>query len=222
MHHKQRTLVGVVLAATLLLAAPSATFAHVGHGDEFQAQGGIQKVKVNPETDAMLGIVVTPIAQPAQNGKGALIPTTALVESDGKKLVFVQYDKFYEPVPVTTGATQGELIEVTEGLSVGEKLVTQGGLSLYAESRKTQAAPSAAASASPQDPVTNAHAQADAQGKPHSHDAAGNMNQQSSGLPMGVLAAVGGGAVLMIGAIVAIGAGRKKKSTFSNKKDGGF
>jgi membrane fusion protein, cation efflux system len=105
---------------------------------------------------------------------------------------------------------------------VGEKLVTQGGLSLYAESRKTQAAPSAAASASPQDPATNAHAHADAQGKPHSHDAAGNMNQQSSGLPMGVLAAVGGGAVLMIGAIVAIGAGRKKKSTFSNKKDGGF
>jgi len=57
-----------------------------------------------------------------------------------KQLVFVQYGEFYEPVPVKTGATQGELIEITEGLSVGEKLVTQGSLSLYAESRKTPTA----------------------------------------------------------------------------------
>ncbi len=41
---------------------------------------------------------------------------TALVDADGKQLVFVQYENFYEPVEITTGATQGELIEVTEGL----------------------------------------------------------------------------------------------------------
>jgi len=34
---------------------------HVGHGDEFQATGGIERVQVNPETAQMLGIVVTPI-----------------------------------------------------------------------------------------------------------------------------------------------------------------
>ena len=39
--------------------------------------------------------------------------------------------------------TKGELITVTKGLSVGEKLVTQGSLSLYAESRKTKTADTA-------------------------------------------------------------------------------
>jgi cation efflux system membrane fusion protein len=90
---------------------------------------------VNTATDQQFGIIVTPIAQSAT---GVMIPITALVEADGKQLVFVQYEKFYEPVPVTTGKTQGERIEITQGLSAGEKLVTQGSLSLYAQSRKTQ------------------------------------------------------------------------------------
>ncbi|WP_231636850.1 MULTISPECIES: hypothetical protein [Planktothricoides] len=62
-----------------------------------------------------------------------MITFTALVDADGKQFVFVQYENFYEPLEVTTGATQGELISVTQGLSVGEKLVTQGSLSLNAE-----------------------------------------------------------------------------------------
>jgi colanic acid biosynthesis glycosyl transferase WcaI len=33
-----------------------------GYGDEFQANGGIERVQVNPEADQMLGIVVAPIA----------------------------------------------------------------------------------------------------------------------------------------------------------------
>jgi membrane fusion protein, cation efflux system len=115
---------------------------------------------------------------------------------------------------------------------VGENLVTQGSLSLYAESRKTQTSDTATNPdpiASPQTDAT--HAQADAQGIAHSHDAAGNMaqqageesqqpveaTQQSSGFPMGLLAAVGGGAVLLVGAI-ALFSPRKKKSVFSNRK----
>jgi cation efflux system membrane fusion protein len=220
--------ISCLLAVGLAIDAPTVVFAHVGHGDEFQAEGGINRVQVNTETDSMLGIEVSPI-EPATDGSAAvLIPVTALVDANGKHLVFVQYENFYEPVPITTGATQGELIKVTKGLSVGEKLVTQGSLSLYAESRKTQtatASPNPAASASPQTNAT--HAQADAQGIPHSHDAAGNLVQSgettppSSGFPMGIVAAIGGGAVLLVGAIAVIGSGRKKKSTSSNKK-GGF
>ncbi|XHX75900.1 MAG: cobalt transporter [Stenomitos frigidus ULC029] len=215
-----------ILALGLAVSAPTVVFAHVGHGDEFQAEGGINRVQVNAETDSMLGIKVTPI-ETATNGSAAvLIPATALVDDNGRQLVFVQYENFYEPVPITTGATKGELVEVTQGLSAGEKLVTQGSLSLYAESRKTQtaaASPSPAA-ASPQPDAT--HAQADAKGLPHSHDAAGNLAQasettpQSSGLPLGLLAAVGGGAALVVGAIAVLG-GRKKKSVFPDK-DGGL
>lgn len=227
MHYRHKPLLESVLITTLLLSIPNVAFSHVGHGDEFQATGGVQRVQVNAETDQMLGIVVTPIAKSAEGGTGVMIPVTALVDANGKQLVFVQYENFYEPVEITTGATKGELVEVTKGLSVGEKVVTQGGLSLYAESRKSQSADAATspdAIASPQ--TTDTHARADAKGIPHSHDASGNMTQQpgevapqKSGFPMGILAAVGGGAVLLVGAIAVIG--RKKKSTFSNKR-GGF
>jgi membrane fusion protein, cation efflux system len=213
------------LAMSLAIATPSLVFAHVGHGDEFQAEGGINRVQVNQETDSILGIQVAPI-KPATAGSAAvLIPVTAVVDADGKQIVFVQYENFYEPVPIITGATQGDLIEVTEGLSVGEQLVTQGSLSLYAESRKTQtatASPSPAAIASPQASVTDA--QSDAQSIPPSQDAAQQTSetaqstaQSSAGFPVGILAAIGGGAALLVGAIAVLGNGRKKKRTFSDQ-----
>jgi membrane fusion protein, cation efflux system len=211
-------LMSSILAASLIISAPTVVFAHVGHGDEFQATGGINRVKVNPQTDQLLGIVVTPIASSAKSGSAVMIPVTALVDANGKQIVFVQYKNFYEPVEVTTGATKGELIAVTKGLSVGEKLVTQGSLSLYAESRKTQTADTATsptASATPNSqsaaiatPKTEAeHQQAHNQGTSHSH----NTTQQASGFPMGILAGVGGGVVLVGGAIAVIAGNRKNK-----------
>ncbi|MEC5032594.1 MAG: cobalt transporter [Oscillatoria sp. PMC 1051.18] len=215
-----------LLSLSLTLGAPSIVLSHVGHGDEFQATGGINRVEINAETDGMLGIEVTPIAPAADGSSAVTIPVQALVDADGKQLVFVQYENFYEPVEVTTGATQGEMIEITEGLSVGEKLVTQGSLSLYAESRKTQTAdaetevapaPSAEAEVAPS---TDAHAQADAEGVPHSHDNAGNMveSEESKGFPaMATVGAIAAGLVVVGGAIAFLGSSRKKKSTFSNK-----
>ncbi|NER51428.1 MAG: cobalt transporter [Symploca sp. SIO1A3] len=221
-------LISSILAAGLAISAPTIVFAHVGHGDEFQATGGIERVKVNPETDQLLGIVVTPITQSAEGGAGVMVPVTALVDADGKQLVFVQYENFYEPVEIKTGATEGELLEVTEGLSVGEKLVTQGGLSLYAESRKTQTADAATEPDANVSPETDeAHAQADAQGLPHSHDDSGNMTEQSSesaseksGFMMGLVTTVGAGSVLLIGAVAVMVGNRKKKSVFSDKGEG--
>ena len=181
-----------------------AAIAHVGHGDEFQAKGGVQRVKLNAENDKMLGIVVTPIAA----GTDVMIPVTAMVEADGKKLVFVQYDKFYEPVPITTGATKGELIAVTQGLSAGEQLVTQGSLSLYAESRKTQSAPAASASpASSQTAAEAQHAQAHTQGAEHSHDGE---------FPLKKVAAITGGLVLLGGGAFAVLNRQKKNGSSEN------
>ena len=212
-------LMSSILAASLIISAPTVVFAHVGHGDEFQAKGGINRVKVNPQTDQLLGIVVTPIASSAKSGSTVMIPVTALVDAKGKQIVFVQYKNFYEPVEVNTGATKGELITITKGLSVGEKLVTQGSLSLYAESRKTKTADTATSPVASATPKTDAaHAQADAKGIPHSHDTSGNLvsqagetTQQSGGFPMGILAGVGGGVVLVGGAIAVIAGNRKNK-----------
>lgn len=205
---KSTLLVSCLFALGLTVSAPTVVFAHVGHGDEFQAEGGINRVPVKAQTDALLGIVVTPIAPAADGSATVFIPITAVVDANGKPMVFVQYENFYEPVPVKTGATKGELIEIVEGLSVGEKLVTHGSLSLFAESRKTQTATTAATT----------HAQADAQGIPHGHDANGNLAQagetttESGGFPLGLVAAVGGGVMALgLGVVAFMRGGSQKK-----------
>ncbi|MFK8183597.1 MAG: cobalt transporter [Phormidesmis sp.] len=135
-----------VMALATILSVGTPSLAHVGHGDEFDATGDVQRVEMNAETDGALGIQVAPI-EPATDGSAAVfIPATSLVEGDGTTYAFVEYEGFYEPVPVTTGASEGDLIEITEGLSVGEQLVTQGGLTLYAQSRRAQPADTAQAS----------------------------------------------------------------------------
>jgi cation efflux system membrane fusion protein len=234
-------LLSSVLALSLALSTPAA-LAHVGHGDEFQAEGGVNRVLVNPDTDALFGIQVNPIE--AADGSGAvMIPMSALVEDNGRQLVFVEYEGFYEPVPVTIGESQGEMIEIWEGLSVGEQLVTQGSLSLYAESRKTQtveADPSTETLVTEEGTVS--HAEADAQGIAHSHASDGSLAQPGDGssdvaqapeattqtsreFPWSI--------VIVISALAAVGAGmmtvlsgRSKKSSFSegsySNKKGGF
>lgn len=233
MRYTQKPFLEAALITVLFLAVPKAAISHVGHGDEFQAEGGVNRVEVKAETDSLLGIEVNSIESAADGSAAVLIPVTALVDDAGQQLVFVQYENFYEPVPVTTGATQGDLIEITDGLSVGEQLVTQGSLSLYAESRKTQTADAAT---SPEALVTpQNHAQADAQGIPHSHDATGNLAQSSEtappdgdlaqasetaapsrGFPWALVVGVTSAAAVVTGAMTFLSSGRKKKSRFSD------
>ncbi len=224
---KRLPILSSVLTLCLTLSMPAA-LAHVGHGDEFQAEGGINRVEVNAENDPLLGIQVSPIEAVADDSGAVMIPVSALIEDNGRQMVFVLYENFYEPVPITTGATAGEMIEIVEGLSVGEQLVTQGSLSLYAESRKTQTAEAASAETSA---LVNdeAHTQADTEGVPHGHDADGNMvaanpteaaagpvaAEASGGIPKALLAVIGSGVGLAIGAIALTRGGRKKQSAFS-------
>ncbi len=185
------------LAAVLTLSTPAIAFAHVGHGDEFQATGGIQKVKVNAATDKQLGIEVKEITSATVSGKAVLIPFTSLVEADGKQLIFVQYQNFYEPVPVKTGASKGDLIEITEGLSVGEKLVTQGSLTLYAESRKTKPTTATAATKTAPTAISN----------PVSPSATSNTE---GGFSIMQASIAGGGALLVATGAIAFAATRGK------------
>lgn len=214
MRYPQKPVVEAILISVLLISStPKVAFSHVGHGDEFQATGGIERVQVNPETDQQLGIVVSPIETATSSGTGVMIPATALVDADGKQLVFVKYENFYEPVEVTTGGTRDDLIEVTQGLSVGETLVTEGSLMLYAQSRKTPTADASASPTSSPDPVapqTTATATA----------ATENAPKQASGLPMAIWGIGVGGVVLLISAIAIFAANRKKKGNFSDDQGG--
>lgn len=216
-------LFSAMLVLSLAMGAPKA-IAHAGHGDEFQATGGVNRVEVNAETDPLLGIQVTPI-ESVTDSNAVLIPVTALVDDNGRQLVFVQHENFYEPVDVTTGETQGDLIEITNGLSVGEQLVSQGSLSLYAESRKTQTAEEApvvsedpseetseasvGAEAEPlnsasaeQEPETEAPAIAQnstSEDEPAPSSAQATDKAPSSGFPWGIAVGIGALAALGVG-----------------------
>jgi membrane fusion protein, cation efflux system len=137
------------LTASALLAIPHATpvaVAHVGHGDEFQQQGDARQVKRNADSDGLLGVATV---QPEQGPDGLTVPATAVVDADGKPLLFVQTETTYDPVYVETGASQGDRVVVIEGIDPTDDVVISGALSLYAESMKTQQAEPAGANAKP-------------------------------------------------------------------------
>ncbi|NET38762.1 MAG: efflux RND transporter periplasmic adaptor subunit [Cyanothece sp. SIO1E1] len=63
------------------------------------------------------------------------VPSRALVEANGKQVVYVQNGRnLYQPVDVTLGATLGDWVEVKKGLFEGDQLVVEGGVMLYAQS----------------------------------------------------------------------------------------
>ncbi len=125
---------------SLALGGLHPAMAHVGHGDEFQQQGNVRQVKASAEIDSLLGITTAPATEA---GGVVSIPVAAVVEAEGKPLVFVKSGTTYDPVFIQTGATQGDQVAVTDGVTVGENVVTQGALSLYAESKKSQGATAA-------------------------------------------------------------------------------
>ncbi len=116
--------------------------AHVGHGDEFQQQGDARQVQRNAESDGLLGVATV---KPEQGPDGLTVPSTALVDANGKPLLFVQTETSYDPVYAETGANQGDRVVVTGGIDPTDDVVISGALSLYAESMKTQQAEPAAA-----------------------------------------------------------------------------
>jgi len=62
------------------------------------------------------------------------IPTSAVVEANGKKQVYVQNGNAFQPVEVTLGQTSADMVEVKSGLFEGDSIVTQRAPQLYAQS----------------------------------------------------------------------------------------
>jgi cation efflux system membrane fusion protein len=142
-----RLIASTSLASAAVLTVPhtaSVALAHVGHGDEFQQQGAVRQVNRNADSDGLLGVATV---KPEQGPDGLTVPSTALVDADGKSLLFVQTEKTYDPVFVETGANQGDRVVVNEGIDPNDDVVISGALSLYAESKKTQQVEAPAADA---------------------------------------------------------------------------
>lgn len=62
------------------------------------------------------------------------IPKTAIVEANGKQLVYIQNGQNFEPTDVVLGRAAGDVVEVKSGLFEGDQVVTQGAPMLYAQS----------------------------------------------------------------------------------------
>jgi membrane fusion protein, heavy metal efflux system len=62
------------------------------------------------------------------------IPTSAVVEANGKKLVYIQNGNAYQSVEVTLGQTSGDMVEVKTGLFEGDLIVTQRAPQLFPQS----------------------------------------------------------------------------------------
>ena len=72
------------------------------------------------------------------------IPKSAIVETnDKKKIVFVQNGKSFQSTDVTLGRESGEMIEVTNGLLDGDRIVTQRAPQLYTQSLRGDTKPEA-------------------------------------------------------------------------------
>lgn len=57
----------------------------------------------------------------------AVVPSAAIVDDAGRPIVFVQREgETFERRPVTLGARAGDVVQVTEGVKPGERVVTKG------------------------------------------------------------------------------------------------
>ncbi len=68
------------------------------------------------------------------NTTAIVIPNSAIVDAEGKKLVYLQNGDSFQSVEVTLGQTSGDLVEIKTGLFEGDLIVTQRAPQLYAQS----------------------------------------------------------------------------------------
>lgn len=69
------------------------------------------------------------------------IPNAAVVDANGKKIVYVQSGDAYQPAEVSLGQTSGDVVEVKSGLFEGDMIVTVRAPQLYAQSLRSGSKP---------------------------------------------------------------------------------
>jgi membrane fusion protein, heavy metal efflux system len=112
------------------------------------------------------------------------IPAAAVVEANGKKVVYVQNGNAFQAAEVTFGRTSGDMVEVKTGLFAGDMVVTQRATQLYAQSLR--------GGSEKTDPDGDKHQEGD----DHKHEEA---PAKSNVVIPPWLLPVGGGAILVAG-----------------------
>ncbi len=92
---------------------------------ELDNSGGVLKPGMFAELEVLTDRTATAILA---------IPSSAVVEANGKQLVYIQNGNAYQSAEVTLGQTSGDMVEVKTGLFEGDLIVTQRAPQLYAQS----------------------------------------------------------------------------------------
>ncbi len=103
----------------------------VGEGRVVPVQAQLDNAgkQLKPGMFAELEVVTDRTSKPI-----VAIPTAAIIEANGKKNVYIQSGDTFQSVEVNIGQITGDLAEVKTGLFAGDRVVTQGGMLLYAQS----------------------------------------------------------------------------------------
>jgi Cu(I)/Ag(I) efflux system membrane fusion protein len=97
----------------------------------------------NPQWALKPGMFVD-VEFPVDRPPALVVPADAIVDSGLRKTVFVDCgDGHFEPRLVETGSRLGDDVEVTKGLTAGERIVISGTFFVASESRMRAAAPAA-------------------------------------------------------------------------------
>ncbi len=116
------------------------------------------------------------------------IPSTAVVEANGKKIVYVESGNKFQAADVTLGRATGDLVEVKAGLFAGDRIVSQRGMLLYAQSLRGGSG-------------ADEHAHGE-EGDTHGEETATSSNNPLTATPPWIWMATGGGTIAAVGAVV--------------------
>lgn len=132
--------------------------------------GGLLKPGMFAELEVLTGQQSTPTLA---------IPASAVVDANGKKLVYLQNGNAYQAAEVTLGQTSGDVVEIKTGLFDGDVVVTQRATQLYAQS------------------LRGGSKKADSHDHEEGHDHSEETQVKSNNLPVPMWLLVGGGGMVI-------------------------
>jgi len=96
----------------------------------------VRTALANPDGTLKVGMYATVRIFTGTDEPVLCVPAAAVIEDGGESWVFVPDGDGYSLVPVSTGAGDGELVQITAGLDEGQAVVTTGSYGLYASLRQ--------------------------------------------------------------------------------------
>lgn len=85
----------------------------------------------NPDSRLKPGMFADVVIELDTNGGAIAVPVEAVLDDEGARLVFIRTGpNRFEPRHVTTGTREGDFVEITSGIAVGEEIVTTGNFQL--------------------------------------------------------------------------------------------